>query len=665
MFSPKNIARVVAASLLLLTGFQLSGYAQTNSRDLKKESAMWDQLSAVAPDRVEAFKQGTERMDAQDWKAAAQLFQMVVDAAPQFDPALRRLGVCLSATGDVQRSVSSLEQAVAINRSPDNVATLGQILAFPLDGKTAPLEAKSRALALLKEAVQKRGEPDAGDLILTVQLAQALDDKDQFRRATGQLVEHFPDLAATHMFNAVRAAIDERWIEAEDEIHRAEKLGLPHSAVQEFLDSGVHKQATARRYAWYAAYVVLAWIAGLALLFVCGKALSRSTLSSIERDAGSGAAVTSNELVFRKIYRKLIDLAGFYYYVSLPFVTLLLIAVAGSVLYAFLAIGRVPIQLILGLVLVTGGTIYKMIQSLFVKIKAEDPGRALTLEEAPELWTLTREVASDVGTRAVEEIRITPGTDVAVYEKGSRKDKQQDKAKRILILGVGVLNGLRTTSFRAVLAHEYGHFTHRDTAGGDVAFRVNNDMMKFAMAMAMAGQAVWWNVGFQFVRIYYFLFRRISYGASRLQEVLADRMAALKYGADAFEEGLTHVIRRSIEFPFVANREIVLAVDGGRALHNLYDLSIDNENTVEEEVQKALQRPTSEDDTHPSPADRFRLVHRVQSEMRQSDSGMVWDLFRNREALTSEMSGLIDSAIDRSAKRVSNSSVPSFREVDL
>jgi Zn-dependent protease with chaperone function len=127
------------------------------------------------------------------------------------------------------------------------------------------------------------------------------------------------------------------------------------------------------------------------------------------------------------------------------------------------------------------------------------------------------------------------------------------------------LNDFRVQAFRAVLAHEYGHFTHRDTAGGDISLRVTNDMMKFAYALAAAGQATMWNVGFVFFRFYNFLFRRISHGASRLQEILADRMAALKYGADAFEEGLTHAIRRSIEFPITANREITLAVQAGRA----------------------------------------------------------------------------------------------------
>src|SRR5262249_15448771 len=149
------------------------------------------------------------------------------------------------------------------------------------------------------------------------------------------------------------------------------------------------------------------------------------------------------------------------------------------------------------------------------------------------------EVAEAVGTRPIDGIRITAGCDLAVYEKGSFREKLQDKAERNLILGVGVLNGMHTNAFRAVLAHEYGHFSHRDTAGGDVALRVDQDMVKFAYALAYSGQAVWWNLGFQFVRLYHFLFRRITHGATRLQEILADRVAVRNYSAASFEEGLT------------------------------------------------------------------------------------------------------------------------------
>jgi len=172
-------------------------------------------------------------------------------------------------------------------------------------------------------------------------------------------------------------------------------------------------------------------------------------------------------------------------------------------------------------------------------------------------------------------------------------------------------------------------------------------------------------VGFVFFRFYNFLFRRISHGASRLQEILADRMAALKYGADAFEEGLTHAIRRSIEFPITANREITLAIQAGRGVSNLYGFASDRESSVEVEVRKAVGRATSEDDTHPSALDRFRLVRPFGNANRLSDTSMVWDLFEDREAITMEMTTLIDKTIPRPGPQSSNTGVPTFREIEL
>ena len=81
-----------------------------------------------------------------------------------------------------------------------------------------------------------------------------------------------------------------------------------------------------------------------------------------------------------------------------------------------------------------------------------------------------RNVAAAINTRPVNEIRVTHGTELAVYERGGMRVKMQDKAERILIVGVATLNGFSQNAFRAVLAHEYGHFSNRDTAGGDIAY---------------------------------------------------------------------------------------------------------------------------------------------------------------------------------------------------
>lgn len=144
--------------------------------------------------------------------------------------------------------------------------------------------------------------------------------------------------------------------------------------------------------------------------------------------------------------------------------------------------------------------------------------------------------------------------------------------------------------------------------------------------------------------MYEFLFRRISYGATRMQEVLADRMAAHVYGPAAFEEGLRHVIARSVEFETAVHVELQTAAQTRRSVHDLYALpplpklaSLD----VANRIADALSRPTTEDDTHPGPSDRFRLVQRVIFEGGPADSTPVWDLFTARHQLTAEMTAIV------------------------
>ena len=58
-----------------------------------------------------------------------------------------------------------------------------------------------------------------------------------------------------------------------------------------------------------------------------------------------------------------------------------------------------------------------------------------------------------------------------------------------------------------------------------------------------------------------------------------------------------------------------------------------------------IARPTTEDDTHPSPQDRFKWASQIQSRETAPISGMVWDLFKNREALTTEMNTLLEKRL--------------------
>jgi Zn-dependent protease with chaperone function len=167
------------------------------------------------------------------------------------------------------------------------------------------------------------------------------------------------------------------------------------------------------------------------------------------------------------------------------------------------------------------------------------------------------EVAGKIPTRPVDNVYLTPGTEVAVIERGgaSRRVRAQ-RTERCLILGAGVLEGMRMKELRAILAHEYGHFQNEDTAGGGLALAVRRSILNTIVHLAKNGAATWYNPAWWFIRGFFNLFLRISQGASRLQEVLADRWVAFTYGSEAFEQGLRHIVEREIRFLAVADRAI-------------------------------------------------------------------------------------------------------------
>ena len=631
--------KFITLFLFLFFSFQL--FAQNSTRDMVKEQQIEDQLKLIDATIVDTYRKATVAMDQNDLQLADSLYSIVYTHAPSFDPAIRRLGMIRLQLGNTQAGIELCEKANEINRSAYNLLSLAYCYIVDVNNKNL-----SKASSLLKEAqmLPDGDEPDI--LILLGQIALQEQNVADLRSVTGALIQKHPDLMITHYYAAILAAQDEKWQIAEDEINQAKKLGLSEEEVKAFLDSGVSSNLSKRRYGFYLMVVVGIWLCGLLLLFIIGKLLSNITLRSIEKQTLTSASSNSARML-RPLYRLFMNIGGIYYYMSLPIILILVIALVVVIFYLFLYVGRIPLQLMAILIIGSCFTIYGMIKSLLIKVDYSDPGRKLDNDEAPGLFKLANEVAAAIDTRPIDEIRITPSTDLAVYERGSRRDKFKDKAKRILILGIGVLKDFNQTDFRAVLAHEYGHFSHRDTAGGDVALRVRNDITKYFYALYSAGQNVWWNLAFHFLRLYNFIFLRISHGSTRLQEVLADNVAAKTYGKLAFQNGLTYVIKRDIEFNAFANIEIDEAKSENRPFSNLYELSGNITKSIDEELNKALNRKTTEDDTHPSPIDRFRFISNIESENIEYDESKIKDLFLNWENITQEMTKLIEDNVNK------------------
>ena len=351
----------------------------------------------------------------------------------------------------------------------------------------------------------------------------------------------------------------------------------------------------------------------------------------------------------------MIAFATLYFYISIPLLILVMVTGIAGLIYWTTTWDMIPLGLlglVVGIVVVIGYTIFAMLRSVFTRVREGVPGRLLFRDEAPRLWSLTEEVAERVHTRPVDAIYVTPGNEVAVVECGSLYRKFRGTSERGLILGLGALPALSQGQLKAVLAHEYGHFSNRDTAGGNLALQVRISLLRMASRLTARGFAAWFNPGWLFIIGFNRLFLRITLGASRLQEILADRYAAVAFGVRNFVDGLTNVVRQDLAFDMQVRCEVEQATAQSRALYNLYTLPTADAGPARENLDKALNeafsRRISPYDSHPPLQERIRLLQPFAGRYEVEGSlEPAWNLLLNPEAIQIEMTTVIQANVSR------------------
>jgi len=244
-------------------------------------------------------------------------------------------------------------------------------------------------------------------------------------------------------------------------------------------------------------------------------------------------------------------------------------------------------------------------------------------------------------------VYVTPGAEIAVFERGGILKQVRGKSERCLVLGAAVLDGMRVRELKAILAHEYGHFQNEDTAGGGFALAVRRSLMTMGQHLVRAGGASSLNPAWWFVRGFHSLFLRVSHGASRLQEVLADRWAGIAYGSEAFTRGLEHVVERAVRFDAHLSAAVAEVVKSREPLLNVYafipESPVEPEK-IHEAVTRAMNRPATPSDSHPRPVDRIAWVSRIGAaapEESEDDSAEAWSLLGDRESIEQRMTDVV------------------------
>jgi len=612
------------------------------------EQSIYEELTLLNPAAVPVFKEASDAYFEQDWEAAEVGFKKVLELVPEFPDADRRMAYLSIQTDRPAEALRYAKRAFENAPTPHNEAIVAFAMLVSGDGFSSDMIRHARIPAQIETE-------DFVIQSILLSVGVATENQTAITEACLRLMRIAPDFAPGFYFGGLMAAYEDNFEEAVVLLNKAQELGYPAEEVQAALEGVRSLEKDILRSGMpvrIGLYGLGGWIGGLAVLLLLGMLLSRLTLSAVDRyQSASQTQIGSGERRLRSVYRAVIAITSLSFYVSIPLLIISVIIIAGAVIYAMLVLRYIPIKLLL---IVAGIAIYTLIavvRSLFARFADADPGRLLAREEAPKLWALTDEVANKMETRPVESIYLTPGTDIAVMERGGIQKKLQGKGQRCLILGLGILPNMPQSQFKAILGHEYGHFVNKDTAGGNLANQVRLSIHHMGFGLVANGLNNWYNPAWWFVNGFYRIFLRVTLGASRLQEILADRYAAMAYGARDFADGLKHVIHQSLVFDMQMDREVEKMEGTDHRLRNVYTLlpieEDDKKEALEEVFQNALTHQTSAYDSHPAPETRFALVEKCGApDVTESTPGLVWDLFEDLSALQHEMTQQIQTNID-------------------
>ena len=161
------------------------------------------------------------------------------------------------------------------------------------------------------------------------------------------------------------------------------------------------------------------------------------------------------------------------------------------------------------------------------------PGDLITEDEQSRLFKEIRAIASAVGQDMPHEVYLTPEFNAWVSQRGGRGIWG---GRKMMGLGLPLLSALTVSQFRAVLAHEFGHFHAGDTKLGPVIYRTRDAISR--TVEGLSGSRSLLQIPFV---LYGKMYLRITQGVSRQQEYEADRIAAALAGSDALAEGLERI----------------------------------------------------------------------------------------------------------------------------
>lgn len=283
------------------------------------------------------------------------------------------------------------------------------------------------------------------------------------------------------------------------------------------------------------------------------------------------------------------------------------IVVAVSLLYVPYAmwayLGRVNIQIAL-FCIVTAGVILLALIPRIDRFVA--PGPKLEPSRHPRLFQEITKIASAVQLEMPKEVYLVADLNAWVAQRGG---VMGFGSRRVMGLGLPLLQLLTTSQMRAVLAHEFGHYYGGDTNLGPWIYKTRAAIVRAVENLAEQSSMV------QKPFIWYGnMFMRLTQAVSRQQEFTADALAAKTIGAQPLADGLRQVHGASGAFDAYWYNEVTPVLNAGyRAPLAQGFAQFVAAPTIADLISKALEAEIKEGqadpyDTHPPLRERLVAV---------------------------------------------------------
>ncbi|TKG92005.1 hypothetical protein EYV94_20550 [Puteibacter caeruleilacunae] len=316
-----------------------------------------------------------------------------------------------------------------------------------------------------------------------------------------------------------------------------------------------------------------------------------------------------------------------------------------------------------------------LIKFIFSKHTDSNPYRIqIYQQDHPELFKMIKEVSDAVGTQYPKKVYLRHDVNASVFYNSSFWSLFFP-VKKNLDLGLGLINSVNQSELKAILAHEFGHFSQKSMALGSYVYTVNNvihnlvynhdrwDRMLEQWANAGGIFGIFALITSKLVQLVRFVLRKshnvilLPYmSLSREMEFHADEIAASVAGKDNMISGLRRIEFCNMAFintinnlRHIASKNLLsenIYLNHQHEIQTLgehYNLQFENGLPIisnnDLEAHTVKQRVNFKDQwaTHPPREDREQRISSIDESNIDMNNNSCWSLLNNAQKCQKEL----------------------------